>query len=310
MIRHITAGGLGGRSMEQYIWDILVNDTAVPFKSQFSIEPGNGNIWLIGTGRANHCLNMSRAAHDALVNGTMALDQFCQNLRGAEFVGSIHTIGVEQVAAVAPDAAQSRSTDFLGAELFKLRGWSGVDTAGHGEVAIDRGPGDPNEHMGNVRKRGLSIVAGTVPPPPQEVEDMANVPQAEWDELKRKVAYMHIVLAWGFDPTKDFQGAVFGEQGEITQRLRRLGSLQEILAGVKQALIDDPDVPVDPAKLNALVDAAVEKQLQEGFDVHVSKDAVQRQLAALAEIGAGPPADDVPPRTTEAESDAYEREQG
>lgn len=165
VIRHITAGGLGGRTMESYIRDILIFDTAVPFKCQWTVAPGGTELWLLGVGRANHDLNMSQAARNALIDETLALDQFCQNLRGSELVGSTFTMGIEQVAATAPDPAQARLTDSLCAELTKLRGWNGREIAGHGEVATDRGPGDPNEHMGQVRTRVMAIVAGSTPPP-------------------------------------------------------------------------------------------------------------------------------------------------
>lgn len=180
IIRHITAGGLGSRTMETYIRDILVNDPAVPFKSQWSVAP-NGDIWLIGTGRANHCLNMSQQAYDALVNGTFPLDQFCVNMRGSALVGSAYTDGIEQVAASAPTAVQANATDYLEAELIRPYGWSGTDTAGHGEVASDRGPGDPNEHMGNTRTRIRNIVGGSTPPPTEEDDLMGYTP----DDLRK-----------------------------------------------------------------------------------------------------------------------------
>lgn len=166
--------------METYIRDILVNDPAVPFKSQWSVAP-NGDIWLIGTGRANHCLNMSQQAYDALVNGTFPLDQFCVNMRGSALVGSAYTDGIEQVAASAPTAVQANATDYLEAELIRPYGWSGTDTAGHGEVASDRGPGDPNEHMGNTRTRIRNIVGGSTPPPTEEDDLMGYTP----DDLRK-----------------------------------------------------------------------------------------------------------------------------
>lgn len=169
IIRHITGGGLGSRTLEQYCWDILINDPSVPFKVQWAVGPGGREIVLLGTGRANHCLNMSQPAYDALVNESMALDQFCQNLRGSALVGSTFTLGIEQVAASAPDLEQSKTTDALELELISIpSGWNGGDTAGHGEVASDRGLGDPNENMGAVRQRLITAKAGggTPPPPP------------------------------------------------------------------------------------------------------------------------------------------------
>lgn len=174
--RHLTAGGLGTRTVEQYCWNILVNDPSVPFKCQWAVGPGGKELVLLGVGRANHMLNMSRAAYNALVAGTLSLTEFCQNLRGSDLTGSTFTMGIEQIAATAPDAAQSNVTDHLVAELCKLPGtWTGVDQIGHGEGAIDRGPGDPNEHMGNKRVTSRNIVSGATPPPPtRDWFDMAD----------------------------------------------------------------------------------------------------------------------------------------
>lgn len=299
VIRHITAGGLGSRTMETYIRDILVNDPAVPTKCQWSVAP-NGDIWWIASGRANHDLNMSRAAYNALTGGTMSLTEFCQNLRGSELVGSTHTMGIEQVAAVAPTSVQARATDYLVAELCRIPRWSGVDVAGHGEVASDRGPGDPNEHMGNVRTRSRTIVSGgtiTPPPPAGDEFDMATI-----NDL---VSVMRSEGAsGGGDPAHN--GVLVLAQAMGAQ----LSALTEAVA----KLASDPDL--DQATLQKMLDDAVAKAISEGFDADVT---LTPRLATLISADANPflaggayagapeaNADDVEPRTSEAESDAYE----
>lgn len=332
VIRHITAGGLGSRSMETYIWNILVNDPSVPFKSQFAIEPGNGNIWLVGTGRANHCLNMSQAAFNALGNDGMSLSEFCQNLRGSAIVGSVHTIGIEQVAAVAPDAAQVRATDALIGELTKgLRSWTGRDFAGHGEVASDRGPGDPNEHMGNARTR---VMSGTATPPPDQGDDVGHVDSmaeavyeriAWWviwnyhapyvDPVSGQVAPpghetqpLGNVMSWGENWDRRF--AQEGADKVIKAMLAALGP--DALKSAIQAAIADSGLDVDEAELARQIITQL-AQGPAGAPMPVDRALERRQTAtfdaAVAEAPHGHDpveGDDVPPRTSEAESDAYE----
>ena len=142
--------------------------------------------------------------------------------------------------------------------------------------------------------------------------------QAVFDRVA-KIDYMHIVMSWGFDPTPDFKGAIYGEQGEVLQRLRRLGSLDDIRKVVVQALVDDPDVQVDPAVLETAVNKAVVGVLSQGFDAHISPEIAQAQAKQLAAIGSSAaesapadasapaaPVDDVKPRKSEKEVDLHE----
>lgn len=289
--RHITAGGLGGRSMEQYCWDILVNDPLVPFKAQMAVEPGNGTLWILGTGRANHILNMSQQAYDALVGGRMALDQFCQNLRGSALVGSTHLLGYEQVAAVAPDAAQSLSTDLHMAELAKMRsGWTGVDVAGHGEVASDRGPGDPNEHMGNTRTRIRSLVAGATPPPPPPPEK----PRTEQSMRLVRNNTTGSTFDKGFGAVYLVGPAIWHHVPSIAQ----MNALQTVWG---------PYVNMGDGDLANLRDAhwATVNQLRTDMDPQKYPAPEADKVASAAEAAVAP-VDDVPPRATEAESDEYQ----
>lgn len=302
---HITAGDLGSRTVEQYIRDIINGDPEVPFKAQFVVAP-DGTVWINGVGRANHDGSMSNAAYAALRDGTFSLTG-SQNLRGSDVTGNSFVYGIENINSGPPNAAQRNASVRICAAISHAQGWNGRDCAGHGEVASDRSFSDPGMDMGAFRRDVMAFVANpTNSPPPQEVPDMDANQAAQLQSIAdrmTKIDYMHIILQWGFDPTENFQGAIYGEQGEVLQRLRRLGSLDQILNGVKQALIDDPDVPVDPAVLDAHIASALQTSLQAGFDAHISvnPEAVAAQQKALSLVGES---DTAPSGLTDSEREA------
>ena len=140
---HHTAGGLGSRSAETYIRDILVSDREVPDKCHAAIDP-DGVVWLVAAGRANHMLYYSQRARDMAISGTWPLTGGSVNARGSIQNGNTWTYGVECIAAGTPNPAQRDAAVRWAAALCRAHGWDGREVFGHGEAAYDRGFSDPN----------------------------------------------------------------------------------------------------------------------------------------------------------------------
>lgn len=154
---HQTAGNLGRRTVEEYIRDIIVSEgTAVPDKSQVVIAP-NGDIWMVGAGRMNHCLYYSDAALSAVTNASFSLSGN-QNLRGSKTSFNRYVYGVECIGVGVLPEVQRKSAIVWAAAMSDAHKWTGQETHGHGEVAFDRGFADPGWNMGQFRKDVMSLV--------------------------------------------------------------------------------------------------------------------------------------------------------
>lgn len=188
---HITAGGLGSRTEEQYIRDIINGDPSVPVKANAVVAP-DGTLWLNAQGNANHCLYYGAKAMDAAINASFPLSGNA-NYRGSLTKWSLYAYGVEMIAAsgakVTP--AQRKSAVIWAAAIARLHGWTGQETHGHGEVAYDRSWDDPGIDMGAFRRDVMATVkspganAGTSKPPTtKDWFDMAT--EADLEKVIKK----------------------------------------------------------------------------------------------------------------------------
>lgn len=150
VVIHHTAGGLGSRSVEQYIADILVGDPAVPDKCNAAIDP-DGVVWLVASGRANHMLYYSDAARSMAVNGTWPTSGGSVHARGNRQNGNAWTYGVECIAAGVPNQKQREAAVRWAAAMCRAHGWGGREVFGHGEAAYDRDFSDPGWDMSAFR---------------------------------------------------------------------------------------------------------------------------------------------------------------
>ena len=153
---HHTAGGLGKRSVEQYIADIIDGDPSVPDKAHAVIAP-DGALWLNAAGRANHCVYYSQRAMDAILAGDLPTTGSVA-WRGSLQNMNRHAYGVECIATGVPNAAQRATAVKWAAALALHHGWSGGETFGHGEVAQDRDWSDPGWDMGTFRRDVKALV--------------------------------------------------------------------------------------------------------------------------------------------------------
>ena len=158
IVIHHTAGGLGGRSVSQYIDDIINGDPAVPDKANVVVAP-DGSLWINAAGRANHCLQYSDQAWNGWLNESFPFTGSV-NWRGSKQNANKYTYGVECIAAGAPNAAQQETAARWAAAICRAHGWSAGSVCGHGEVADDRDWSDPGLDMGAFRKRVAEILGG------------------------------------------------------------------------------------------------------------------------------------------------------
>ena len=177
IIIHQTAGNLGSRSVQQYADDILNGDPSCPDKCNAFVAP-DGTLWMNAAGRANHCLQYSNQALNAMINetfpltGTVAWRGSLQNMNE-------HTYGLEMIAT-APNAAQVETAARWAAALCRAHGWTAGCIAGHGEVASDRDYSDPGIDMGAFRRRVAAILKSG----PNGEDDMAEF---DWARMERLV---------------------------------------------------------------------------------------------------------------------------
>lgn len=180
IIIHQTAGNLGSRSVQQYADDILNGDPSCPDKCNAFVAP-DGTLWMNAAGRANHCLQYSNQALNAMINetfpltGTVAWRGSLQNMNE-------HTYGLEMIAT-APNAAQVETAARWAAALCRAHGWTAGCIAGHGEVASDRDYSDPGIDMGAFRRRVAAILKSGSPA--QEDED--EMKEADWQRMERMI---------------------------------------------------------------------------------------------------------------------------
>lgn len=157
---HITAGGLGTRSEEQYIRDIINGDPSVPLKANAVIAP-DGTLWLNAQGNANHALYYGQKAYEAALNASFPLSGNA-NYRGSLTKWSLLSYGAEMIAASGSKVtkAQRRTAIIWSAAIARLHVWTGQETHGHGEVSYDRGWADPGIDMGAFRRDVMALVKG------------------------------------------------------------------------------------------------------------------------------------------------------
>lgn len=164
MVQHITGGGLGNRTVEQYIRDIILFDKALLTKSQFVTAP-NGELWLVAAGRCNHTGKVGSRVRDHLRAADFSLtDDYDNRFQGASADGNGFTYGNEAIAASAMNASQRATSVLLWAAIARFHKWDGQETVGHGEVSSARGKGDPNLHMGQFRKDIMARVKASTKP--------------------------------------------------------------------------------------------------------------------------------------------------
>lgn len=187
MVQHITGGGLGSRTVEEYIRDIILFDKSLLTKSQFVTAP-NGELWLVAAGRCNHTGLVGSKVRDHLRVADFSLtDDYDNRFQGASADGNGFTYGNEAIAASAMNASQRATSILLWAAIARFHKWTGQETVGHGEISSARGKGDPNLHMGQFRKDIMARVkAGTgtkpitpkppvTPPAPKPLVQKATV---------------------------------------------------------------------------------------------------------------------------------------
>lgn len=195
---HITAGNLAGRTPQQYIDDILLNDPAVPGKCNFAVI--DGTVYLLSAGLCNHMLYLSSRAKVALENGTLSLTAY-DDQRGDDYgktgtvAGSTFLLGIENVSADSlgnhPD--NYRASQLICAAVSDAHGWDGSDAIGHGEGAIDRTYADPGINMGAFRAGVKALVAAGPPRGGQQSNGDGSVVVSP--DLVQEASTMKIIAA-------------------------------------------------------------------------------------------------------------------
>lgn len=150
VMTHITAGALGGRSVQSYIRDIIVSDPALPLKCQFVTAP-DGTVWVVSAGRCNHAGSISAKAAAGLAAGSFPTSGYA-DWRGSGTDGNTLVYGIENIAASSMTAAQREASVRINAAICRHYGWKGGECIGHGEASNQRGYADPNLNMGEFRK--------------------------------------------------------------------------------------------------------------------------------------------------------------
>lgn len=191
---HHTAGGLGSRTVSQYIRDILVSDPKVPDKCNVAIAP-DGTVWMVAAGRANHMLHYSQRARDMAVAGTWPITGGSVNARGSLQNGNSWTYGVECIAAGTPNAAQRDAAVRWAAALCRAHGWNGREVFGHGEASYDRGFSDPGWDMSAFRADVVRRLQSTTKPAP--TPPPAATPRQQEDPVPTPIEFRQAVRCNG-----------------------------------------------------------------------------------------------------------------
>ena len=166
-LTHITAGGLGGGSVESYIARIINGDPNVLCKAQFVIAP-NGVVYLNSAGRSNHAGTVGSDVRAHMIVADFSLsDDFDNRFTGGAVDGNAFTYGIENIGVGYITAAQRTASVKVNAAIARHYAWGGRESVGHGEVSNRRGKADPNLHMGDFRRAVIARVkagAGTSAP--------------------------------------------------------------------------------------------------------------------------------------------------
>ena len=163
-VQHITGGGLGGRSVEVYIRDIILYDPDLLTKCQFVTAP-DGSVWLVAAGRANHAGGVGSKVRDHMRAADFSTtDDYDDRFRGSSADGNSFTYGNEAIAASSMNTAQRTASVKLWAAIAKFHKWTGQEIAGHGEISSARVKADPNLNMGEFRRDIMTRVKGGTPP--------------------------------------------------------------------------------------------------------------------------------------------------
>jgi len=233
---HITAGGLGTRSVESYIRDIINGDPNTPTKCQFIVAP-NGEVWINSAGRCNHAGTVSSASVSALANGTLSLAG-SQNLRGHDVDGNTSMYGIENIAAVSMTAAQRESSVRICAAVSRAYGWDGRDAIGHGEASDQRGFGDPNLDMGRFRADVMSRIKNTTTT--QEDNTMANFSADDIYQITKRAAQEAATPTpgWGGATLAQVVADTHGKVGALEVQVAKLAAgVEALLAGRDQQTV-------------------------------------------------------------------------
>lgn len=168
---HITAGNLGGRTVEQYIANIINGDPSTPVKSQFVTAP-DGTVYVNSAGRANHAgrVGSTVQAHLRAADFSTSSD-YDARFRGGTADGNAFTYGIENIAASSMTEAQRDASVRICAAIARHYGWTGQESVGHGEISSARVKADPNLDMGKFRRDVMARVkagTGTASPVPEQ----------------------------------------------------------------------------------------------------------------------------------------------
>jgi hypothetical protein len=173
-LAHITAGGLGSRTVLQYIRDIINGDPGVPVKSHTVIPDEKRTVYLNSAGRCNHAGKVGGSVRSHMIAADFSTtDDFDNRFTGGTADGNAFTYGDECIAAKSMSADQYDTLVRVHAARARFHGWTGQESVGHGEVSNQRGKGDPNRHMGQFRRDVMARVkagplGGDVDPDPVE----------------------------------------------------------------------------------------------------------------------------------------------
>lgn len=168
-VTHITGGDLGGRTVPDYIRDIINGDPDVPCKAQFVIAP-NGDCWLNSAGRCNHAGWVGGRVDDHMIAADFSLsDNYDDRFRGDSADGNSFTMGIEQITSSAVTSAQRATSVKINAALARKFGWTGQESVGHGEISSARSFVDPGLDMGQFRRDVMARVEAGPGTPPEPV---------------------------------------------------------------------------------------------------------------------------------------------
>lgn len=172
-VNHITAGDLGGRTVEQYIAAAILGDPNIPCKVQSVIAP-NGDLWLVSAGRSNHAGLVGSNVQAHLVAADFSTsDDYDDRFRGGSADGNAFTIGYEVITSKTMTAAARATLVKANAAVARKLGWTGQESVGHGEISSARYFVDPGLNMGQFRRDVMARVKAG----PSVVQDSAPVVQ-------------------------------------------------------------------------------------------------------------------------------------
>lgn len=228
---HITAGGLGGRSVDRYIADIINGDPNTPCKAQFITDPA-GTVWLNSAGRCNHAGTIGSAAVTAMRNASFSLSG-SQNLRGHDVDGNTLCYGIENIAATSMTDAQRRASIGICAAICRAYGWTGQEVHGHGEASDQRSFSDPNLDMGAFRRDVMARVTSgpsgwnPVPTPTPKEPTVAYIDSTQvvfTDTAGNPVTVAQALPrgAWAYSALLEQNGQIRKELDALTAKLDAL----------------------------------------------------------------------------------------